>query len=68
MRSVETILASVYTSLKEKGYRPVSQITGYILTGDPTYITNHNNARTLISQLDRYDILRVLLADYLEME
>ena len=51
---VHHVLTSVYEALKEKGYDPVNQIVGYILSEDPTYITNHNNARTLIRKLDRY--------------
>lgn len=62
---IKTILSSVYTSLREKGYNPINQIVGYILSEDPTYITNHNNARTLIRQLDRDELLQVLLKSYL---
>ena len=63
---IKTILSSVYTSLREKGYNPINQIVGYILSEDPTYITNHNNARTLIRQLDRDELLQVLLKSYLQ--
>jgi len=59
------ILISVYNALKEKGYNPINQIVGYILSEDPTYITNYNNARTLIRRLDRDDLLQVLLKSYL---
>ena len=62
---IRTILSSVYNSLREKGYNPINQIVGYILSEDPTYITNHNNARTLIRQLDRDELLQVLLKSYL---
>ena len=62
---IKMILSSVYRSLKEKGYNPINQIVGYILSEDPTYITNHNNARTLIRQLDRDELLQVLLKSYL---
>jgi len=62
---IRVILSSVYTSLREKGYNPINQIVGYILSEDPTYITNHNNARTLIRQLDRDELLQVLLKSYL---
>ena len=62
---IKAILSSVYTSLREKGYNPINQIVGYILSEDPTYITNHNNARTLIRQLDRDELLQVLLKSYL---
>ena len=62
---IRMILSSVYNSLQEKGYNPINQIVGYILSEDPTYITNHNNARTLIRQLDRDELLQVLLKSYL---
>ena len=62
---IRAILSSVYNSLREKGYNPINQIVGYILSEDPTYITNHNNARTLIRQLDRDELLQVLLKNYL---
>jgi len=62
------ILTSVYNSLKVKGYDPVNQIVGYILSEDPTYITNYNNARSLICHLDRYDLLEELVASYLKHE
>ena len=64
-REIKTILQTVYNSLLEKGYDPVNQISGYILTQDPTYITNHNNARALIRKLDRDELLATLLKDYL---
>lgn len=59
------ILSEVYTSLQEKGYNPISQLVGYILSEDPTYITNYNNARTLIRNLDRDELLQELLRYYL---
>ena len=62
---IRAILSSVYNSLREKGYNPINQIVGYILSEDPTYITNHNNARTLIRQLDRDELLQLLLKSYL---
>ena len=65
-QEIKMILSSVYTSLREKGYNPINQIVGYILSEDPTYITNHNNARTLIRQLDRDELLQVLLKSYLQ--
>jgi uncharacterized protein (UPF0297 family) len=55
----------VYNALQEKGYNPINQIVGYILSEDPTYITNYNNARTLIRRLDRDELLQVLLKSYL---
>lgn len=65
-QEIKAILSSVYNSLKEKGYNPINQIVGYILSEDPTYITNHNSARTLIRQLDRDELLQVLLKSYLD--
>ena len=62
---IKVILTSVYKSLVEKGYNPINQIVGYILSEDPTYITNHNNARTLIRKLDRDELLQVMLKSYL---
>ncbi len=62
---IKVILTSVYNSLQEKGYNPINQIVGYILSEDPTYITNHNHARTLIRRLDRDELLQVLLKSYL---
>ena len=64
-QEMKTILSAVYRSLSEKGYNPINQIVGYILSEDPTYITNHNNARTLIRKLDRDELLQVLLKHYL---
>ena len=60
------ILLSVYNSLKLKGYNPINQIVGYILSEDPTYITNYNNARTLICRLDRDELLQELVTSYLD--
>ena len=60
------ILSSVYNSLVVKGYNPINQIMGYILSEDPTYITNYNSARTLICRLDRDELLQELLKNYLE--
>ena len=62
---IKTILSSVYQALQEKGYNPINQIVGYILSEDPTYITNHNNARTLIRKIDRDELLQVLVRKYL---
>ncbi len=58
-------LATVYDALVEKGYNPINQIVGYLLSEDPTYITNHKSARTLIRKLDRDEILNTIVADYL---
>lgn len=60
------ILTTVYDALKEKGYNPLNQIVGYLLSEDPTYITNHNNARSLIRKIDREELLEILIKVYLE--
>lgn len=62
------ILSQVYAALKEKGYDPINQIVGYILSEDPTYITNHNGARSLICKLDRDELLGKLVSSYLGEE
>ena len=62
---IKAILSTVYQALQEKGYNPINQIVGYILSEDPTYITNHNNARTLIRKIDRDELLQVLVRKYL---
>lgn len=62
---MKQILSEVYRSLTEKGYNPINQIVGYILSEDPTYITNHNNARSLICKLDRDELLQELVRHYL---
>ena len=62
---MKRILTSVYRSLSEKGYNPINQIVGYLLSEDPTYITNFNNARSLICKLDRDDLLQELVRHYL---
>ncbi|MDR1210163.1 MAG: IreB family regulatory phosphoprotein [Clostridiales bacterium] len=61
----EEILLGVYGALKDKGYNPVSQIVGYILSGDPTYITAHNGARTLITKVERDELLEKLVRYYI---
>ena len=58
---IRHVLSTVYQALEEKGYNPINQIVGYILSEDPTYITNHNNARTLIRKIDRDELLQVLV-------
>ena len=65
---VHQILEQVYSALMEKGYNPVNQIVGYILSGDPTYITSHNNARNLIRQLERDELLEKMVKDYIGLE
>ncbi|MFY9198048.1 MAG: IreB family regulatory phosphoprotein [Acutalibacteraceae bacterium] len=67
-QEMRTVLSSVYESLKEKGYNPISQIVGYILSEDPTYITTHNNARSLIRRIDRDELLQTLVTEYLKNE
>ena len=62
---IHQILLSVYEALKEKGYDPINQIVGYILSEDPTYITNYKSARTLICKIDRDELLQVLVRHYL---
>ena len=62
---VTEILAQVYGALSEKGYNPVSQIVGYVMSGDPTYITSYKNARSLIMKAERDEIIEVLLENYI---
>lgn len=64
-QEVRRIMLEVYNALKEKGYNPVNQIVGYILSEDPTYITTHNNARNLIRRIDRDTLLQILVKYYL---
>ena len=63
--SVKEILAEVYAALTEKGYNPVNQIVGYIMSGDPTYITSHKNARSLIMKVERDELLEEVLQYYI---
>ena len=63
---IKDILLNVYAALQEKGYDPVNQIVGYILSGDPTYITGYNNARNLIRREERDEILEELVKSYIE--
>jgi len=62
------ILTDVYNALVEKGYNPINQIVGYILSGDPTYITSHNNARNLIRQVERDELLEKMVKSYIGLE
>lgn len=62
---MKSILMTVYDALQKKGYNPINQIVGYILSEDPTYITNYNNARTLIRKIDRDELLQELVRQYL---
>lgn len=63
-----SILKDVYEALTEKGYNPVNQIVGYIMSGDPTYITSHKNARSLIMKVERDEILEVLFENYIDTQ
>ena len=63
---VKNILAQVYDALQEKGYNPVNQIVGYIMSGDPTYITSYKNARSLIMKVERDEIVEELLKNYIK--
>ena len=65
-KSTKEILQTVYNSLEERGYNGIDQMVGYILSGDPSYITSHNNARTMISRIDRDDLVEELLKVYLD--
>jgi uncharacterized protein (UPF0297 family) len=62
---MKVVLTTVYDALREKGYNPINQIVGYLLSEDPTYITTHNNARTLIRKVDRDELMRELVRSYL---
>ena len=64
--SVSEVILRVYQALVERGYNPVNQIVGYIMSGDPTYITSHNNARSLIMRVERDEILEELMRNYVE--
>lgn len=64
-KDIKLTLITVYDALQEKGYNPISQIVGYILSEDPTYITTHNNARSLIRRIDRDELLQILVKSYL---
>ena len=63
--NMRRILRSVYEALTEKGYNPINQIVGYILSEDPTYITNYNSARSMICKIDRDELMQVLVQEYL---
>ena len=67
-REIREILTEVYDALKEKGYNPVNQIVGYILSGDPTYITSYKNARSLIRQIERDELLERMVKNYIGLE
>ena len=64
-KEIHDVLETVYSALVEKGYNPLDQLVGYILSEDPTYITNHKNARALIRRIDRDELMRILIRHYL---
>ena len=66
--NTKQILKQVYEAMEEKGYNPINQIVGYVLSEDPTYITNHNNARGLIRRIDRDKLLEELVRSYLDLD
>lgn len=63
---MKDVLERVYCALTEKGYNPINQIVGYIMSGDPTYITSHNNARSLIMKVERDEIIEELMSNYIQ--
>lgn len=63
---VKDVIARIYEALTEKGYNPVNQIVGYVMSGDPTYITSHKGARSMIMRVERDEIIEVLLEDYIQ--
>lgn len=64
----KAILSEVYDSLQQKGYNPINQLVGYLISGDPTYITNYNGARALVRKLERDEILEEVIKSYLEVK
>ena len=64
--SMRKILRTVFDALNEKGYNPINQIVGYIMSGDPTYITSHNNARSLIMKVERDELVEEMLTQYIK--
>ena len=66
-KEMKRVLQTVYDALKEKGYNPINQIVGYLLSEDPTYITNDNNARSLIRKIDRDELMQELISHYLDL-
>ncbi|MFA5535606.1 MAG: IreB family regulatory phosphoprotein [Bacillota bacterium] len=64
----KNVLVTVYEALQEKGYNPINQLVGYLLSGDPAYITSHNNARNIIRKMERDELLEELLKEYLHIE
>ena len=68
MTGVQMVLSTVYEALREKGYNPVNQIVGYIMSGDPTFITSHNSARSLIMKVERDELVEEILKSYIAKE
>ena len=66
-REIHTVVQEVYDALKEKGYNPINQLVGYILSEDPTYITTYKNARALIRKVDRDDILQAMVRSFVDL-
>ncbi|HCX03607.1 IreB family regulatory phosphoprotein [Halanaerobium sp.] len=66
VNEVRELIKTVYSALEEKGYNPVSQMTGYILSGDPTYITSHNNARSIVMKVERDELVEEILNHYIK--
>ena len=66
-KEMKRVLQTVYDALKENGYNPINQIVGYLLSEDPTYITNYNNARSLIRKIDRDELMLELISNYLDL-
>ena len=64
----KSILSDVYSALKEKGYNPINQLVGYLISGDPSYITSYNGARALLRKLERDEILEEVMKSYLEIK
>ncbi|HUX47434.1 MAG TPA: IreB family regulatory phosphoprotein [Desulfosporosinus sp.] len=64
--SAQDILQKVYAALQEKGYDPINQMVGYLMSGDPVYITNHNQARAMIRKLERFELIEELVRNYLQ--
>ena len=66
-QTIKKLMTQVYDALKEKGYNPITQLVGWILTEDPTYITTMGNARSLVRNIDRDELIRILLEEYLSI-
>ena len=66
-KEMKRVLQTVYDAMKENGYNPINQIVGYLLSEDPTYITNYNNARSLIRKIDRDELMQELISNYLDL-